>query len=189
MLAAPRPLSTPEEYLEAERRSPVRSELIDGEIVAMTGASRAHNQIVWNLAVTLDPLLRSRGCQGFVSDMRVRISATDLFTYPDLAVVCGEPRFDDVGQDTLLNPVLLAEVLSPSTELYDRGRKFSHYRTLDSLREYVLIAQDEVRVEIFTRQGDQTWLFTEDRTPEAVLELPALQLSVPLAAIYRGVRE
>jgi Uma2 family endonuclease len=189
MLAAPLSRLSPEEYLALERQSEGKSELIDGEMVAMTGASRAHNQIVWNLTVALDARLRERGCRGFVNDMRVRVPATDLFTYPDLSVVCGEPEFDDAKQDTLLNPQLVLEVLSPSTELYDRGKKFSQYRMLNSLQEYLLVAQDEVRVESFVRQPDQRWLLTELRQRDDLLQLPSLRLSLPLAEIYRDLLE
>ncbi|MCP4662549.1 MAG: Uma2 family endonuclease [bacterium] len=132
---------TVEQYLAFERESETKHEYYDGETFAMAGASPAHNLISWNIAMALGPQVRSRGCFGFPADMRLRIPATGLYTYPDVVVVCGEPEFDQ-QRDTLLNPTLIIEILSPSTEDYDRGRKFAHYRSLESLAAYLVIAQE-----------------------------------------------
>jgi Uma2 family endonuclease len=120
--------------------------------------------------------------------MRVRIPATDLFTYPDVAVVCGEPRFDDAEMDTLLNPKVIVEVLSKTTESYDRGAKFEHYRTLSSFTDYILVAQDRPHVEHFSRQGENRWLLTEVTEPSGILELSGLGCTLPLAEIYDRVQ-
>lgn len=143
---------TAEEYLAFERKSQEKHELADGQVYLMTGASRRHNVIVLNLVAALKPHLRDRSCEGYANDMRVRV-LRDFF-YSDVSVVCGEPQFADDEFDTLLNPALIIEVLSPSTEQCDRGRKFEKYRALDSLREYVLIAQDRPHIERYTRQAD-----------------------------------
>ena len=186
MMAQALPRLTPEEYLERERASETRSEYLDGETFAMSGASRQHNRINWNLAVALDPQLKSRGCEGFSNDMRVKIPS-GLFTYPDLAVVCGEPSFADDHLDTLLNPLALVEILSPSTEDYDRGRKFAHYRTLTSLKTYVVIAQDRIHVERYERQDDASWHLTETEDPRTVLELPTIGARISVEQIYDRV--
>ncbi len=141
-----------EEYLEAERKAEFRSEYFDGEIFAMSGASRKHNIIVFNLSGILYRQLRNRNCEAYSSDMRVKVSSAGLYTYPDVAIVCGKPLFDDAHLDTLLNPAVIIEVLSESTEHYDRGGKFKNYRTLESLSDYLLIAQNTVSVEHYIRQ-------------------------------------
>ncbi len=151
---------TPEQYLALERKAAFKSEYFDGCIRAMAGASRAHNLIALNLGSEIRSQLRDRPCETYVSDMRVRTGPSGLYTYPDVVVVCGEPRFEDDELDTLLNPTVIVEVLSPSTEAADRGRKFASYRRLASLQEYVLVAQDRACVERYTRQGDE-WLLTE----------------------------
>lgn len=187
MVVEPNRQWTVEEYLAHERESEVRHELVDGEIFAMVGGSREHDVVCWNLVEILGPRLRERGCRGFTSNMRVHVPATGLFTYPDLSVVCGEPEFRDEEVDTLCNPVLLVEVLSPSTENYDRGRKFVHYRSIPSLRLYLLLAQDRPRAELFTRQPDNGWLLTETTDPRGVVELSVLDAKLPLAEVYAGV--
>jgi Uma2 family endonuclease len=176
---------TVEEYLTLERQSETRHEYMNGEMFAMTGASRRHNRIALNVATVLDRQLADRGCEVFVSDMRVEIPAAHLFTYPDVVVACGEPAYGDGETDTLLNPTLIVEVLSSSTERYDRGAKFESYRTLPSLAEYVLIAQDRVHVEHFVRQGGGAWLLTETDRIEDGLELPSIGCRLELGEIYK----
>jgi Uma2 family endonuclease len=178
---------TPEEYLAMERKAEYKSEYIDGEIVAMTGASRTHNLIVFNIAREIGRQLRGRPCEGYANDMRVRIPSTRLYTYPDVVVVCDEPEFEDDQVDTLLNPTLIIEVLSESTELYDRGKKFGFYRTIDSLAEYLLVAQDEQRIEKYLRQPDGRWLLSEHRPPEDAVELISVQCSLVLMEVYDKV--
>lgn len=177
---------TPEEYLALERAAEFRHELIDGQIVAMSGASRRHNLIAINLAREVSSQLRGRPCEVYATDMRVSVAPTGLYTYPDLTGLCGEPRFEDGHTDTLVNPAVIVEILSPSTEAYDRGEKFSQYRRLDSLVEYVLVAQDKLRVEHFRRRDTQ-WVLTELASPDAVLELESLGCAVRLADLYERV--
>lgn len=177
---------TPDEYLARERTADAKSEYRDGQTYAMAGASRAHNLITLNIASELHTRLRGRPCETYMSDMRVKVSRTRLYAYPDVVVVCGEPRFEEDQGENLLNPTVLIEVLSPSTEAYDRGGKFAHYRRLDSLCEYILIAQDHVHVEHYERRGEQ-WLLTEFSAPEESLNLPALNCEIPLREIYARV--
>lgn len=188
MSAEPHRRVSLEDYLAAERQAATKSEYLNGEVFAMSGASREHNLIVWNLAGALHPQLRGRSCEAYVGDMRVHIPATGLYTYPDLAVVCGEPRFEDGELDTLLNPTLLAEVLSLTSEGYDRGRKAAHYRTLDSLREYLLVSQEEIRVELFTRQEDGHWLLSEASRLEETVALGSIGCTLLLADVYERVQ-
>ena len=141
MSAKPQPTLSAEEYLAFERQSEIKHELVDGEIVAMSGAGRAHGRISWNLTLALGTQLEDRGCEGFAGDMRVHVPVTDRYTYPDLVVACGEAQFEDAELDTLLNPVLIAEILSPSTEDKDRGTKLFQYRSIPSLQAILLVAQ------------------------------------------------
>ncbi|MBI1299818.1 Uma2 family endonuclease [bacterium] len=177
---------TPEEYLEKERTAEAKSEYRDGETYAMAGASRAHNLITLNTAGELRSALRSRPCETYMNDMRVKVAKSRLYTYPDVVVVCGEPRFEDSKGDVLMNPTVIVEVLSPSTASYDRGDKFFHYRRLPSLQEYVLIAQDSRRVEHYTRQGDQ-WLLTEFSESDQIVIFPTIACQIPLTEIYARV--
>jgi Uma2 family endonuclease len=182
---------SPEEYLALERRSEVKHEFLDGEIFAMTGASLQHNRIVRNVGGLLYSQLRGRPCESFTGDLRLRVDATGLYTYPDIVVVCGEPRLvalaADTELDTLLNPTLIVEVLSPSTEAYDRGKKFAHYRTIESLAEVVFISQEQVEVERYSRQPEGGWLLLEANRLEDRLPLPAIGCELPLAAVYERV--
>jgi Uma2 family endonuclease len=179
---------TPEQYLALERKSPIKHEYYDGEMFAMAGASRPHNLISGNLFREISSQLLKRPCETYVSDMRVLVNSNGLYTYPDVVVVCGEPQFQDSEQDTLLNPTVIIEVLSASTEAYDRGSKFALYRRLESLREYVLISQDHVLVERYTRQG-QEWLLTElNRLEEDSLRLASIDCQVALSEIYARVQ-
>jgi Uma2 family endonuclease len=178
---------SPQEYLAAERQAEVRSEYLGGDVFAMSGASRRHNLIVVNVAASLHGQLKGRACETYAGDMRIHIPATGLYTYPDVAVVCGDPRFEDSELDTLLNPTVLIEVLSPTTEGYDRGKKFAHYRTLESLREYVLVSQEEVRVELFTRQHEGHWLLSEASRLEEAVPLAAIGCELRLADAYDRV--
>jgi Uma2 family endonuclease len=187
MATAPVSRLSAEEYLALERQSAERHEFLGGEIFAMTGASRRHNLIAGNVFAALHVQLAGRGCEVYTHDMRVRVPAADLFTYPDVVVACGGPQFADAETDTLVNPTLIVEVLSPTTESYDRGNKFAHYRTLPSLAEYLLLAQDRVRAEHFVRQGDGGWLLTETADPAAVLHLPSIRCSLALAVVYDRV--
>ncbi len=146
---------TPEQYLALERKAACKSEYVNGRIFAMAGASRQHNQITFNISVELCIQLKERPCVAYSSDMRVKVTQTGLYAYPDIVVTCNEPQFEDSFMDTLLNPTIIIEVLSESTEAYDRGGKFAHYRRLSSLEEFILIAQDGFCVEQYSRKGKQ----------------------------------
>lgn len=178
---------TPEEYLALERQAQCKSEYYAGEIFAMAGASRWHNLIVTNVLRELSLQLKGRPCTTYPSDMRVKVSPTGLYTYPDVTVVCGEAQFEDNQQDTLLNPTLIVEVLSESTEAYDRGGKFAHYRKLTSLMEYVLITQTKPHIEHYVRQPDNRWLLAEADNLQGTLHLPSIDCRLALAEVYDKV--
>ena len=186
MSLQPKPYLSPEDYLALERCAEFKSEYFDGEIFAMAGASEPHNLIVANTLSEIRQQLKKRPCRAYANDMRVKVSPTGLFTYPDVVVVCGQAQFDDSQLDTLLNPILIVEVLD-STEAYDRGRKFEHYRKLESLMEYVLIAQHRPHVESYRRQPDQRWVLTESDGLESSLRLDAIDCELALAEIYDKV--
>ncbi|MDB4951560.1 MAG: hypothetical protein JWM27_4209 [Gemmatimonadetes bacterium] len=181
------PVATPHQYLVRERRAEYKAEYHDGEIHAMAGASRAHNRIVFRLVALLEPVLRERGCEGYAGDMRVRVGLRDAYFYPDVVVACGEPRFEDGETDTLLNPTLVVEVVSPSTERFDRAAKGEMYRRLPSLVQYVLVSQGERRVEWYTRQEGGMWLFARAEGPDAAVALDAVGCTLRLAELYEGV--
>jgi Uma2 family endonuclease len=178
---------TPYEYLVFERTSIERHEFFDGEIFAMGGASERHNLIVTNVVRELGQALKNRPCRVYANDMRVKVATSGLYTYPDVVVACGQPRFDDEQRDTLLDPTLLIEVLSPSTEAYDRGETFEHYRKLESLREYVLIAQERLHLEQFVRQSDGHWLLSEWSGSDATVSLGSVGATLVLAEVYDKV--
>ena len=173
-----------EEYLARERASDTRHEYYRGEIIAMAGASREHNLIVTDTVISLGVQLRQRPCELYANDMRLKIAVAGKYTYPDIIVVCGEPRFTDDYVDNLLNPTAIIGVLSPSTEAHDRGEKFEHYRTLASLREYLLIAQDRYHVDHFVRQEDGHWVPSAADGLEAVITLASIGCALPLAEVY-----
>ena len=187
MSLQPKTHLTPEEYLAIERKAECKSEYFNGEMFAMSGASERHVSIVANLTYLLVGQLRGRPCKAYASDMRVRVSPTGLYTYPDVIVVCGQPQFADDQRDTLLNPTLIVEVLSESTKDYDRGGKFEHYRSLASLNEYVLIAQDKHHVEHFVRQPDNRWLLSETNRLEDTIHLSSIDCDLALAEVYDKV--
>lgn len=178
---------TPEAYLERERAAETKSEYWDGQIVAMVGGTEPHNRATGNIYRHLGNQLEGGQCHIYINDMKVQIPAANFYTYPDVFVVCGERRFLDERRDTLLNPTLIVEVLSPSTEAYDRGRKFAAYRTLPSLRDYLMAAQDEPRLDRFTRQESGLWVLHEHTVLDAVVELPSIGCSLALRDVYRGV--
>ncbi len=175
---------TPDEYLSMERASDVRHEYHDGEVFEMDGASEAHVIICWNISSMLHSMFKGRPCKAYLSDMRLHVTSTGLYTYPDISVVCGK---EDTNPDTLINPTVIFEVLSPSTANYDRGDKFEHYREIDSLKEYVLIWQDKKRAARFTRQPDNTWLLADFIGEDAVIDLLSLSCSVSMSDIYDKV--
>ena len=178
---------TPADYLGRERRSEVRSEYLNGRIYAMSGASREHNRITINLSAMLHSRLKGKPCEPFSGDLRVKVSPTGLYTYPDVIVACGESLFEDEHVDTLLDPTVIIEVLSDSTEAYDRGEKFAHYRALESLTDYLLVAQDRPRIEHFVRQLDSRWLYSVTDRLDKQVEIATIDCVLPLAEVYERV--
>ncbi len=178
---------TAAEYLERERAAETRNEFRDGEIIPMVGGTREHNLIETNLLRLLANALYDKNYEIYPGNMRVKVDETGLYTHPDLAVVQGEPQLEDDHFDTLQNPIAIFEILLPSTESYDRGEKFAHYRALESLVEYTLVAQDKMRVERFTRQDGGEWLFRDYNAGVETIDFAALECSLALAEIYRKV--
>lgn len=179
---------SPEEYLALERQSEVKSEYWHGELFAMAGASRWHNLIVLNVGAEVRTQLKGRSCEAYTNDMRVRIPRSPSYKYPDLIAICGQPQFEDEHKDTLLNPTMIVEVLSPSTEAYDRGAKFGEYRTIESLQEYVLISQDKPWIERYVRQKETPfWLFSDISGLETSIELQSVDCTLALAEVYDKV--
>ncbi len=168
-----------------ERAAEFRSEFVNGEMFAMAGASVDHVRLQHNLSVELDAALRGSGCEVLGSDMRIMVS-NRAYLYADVSVACA-PTTPDAHDDNLLNPLVVFEVLSPSTEKYDRGVKFRLYRTIESLKDYLLVSQDEIHVEHFTRQPDGTWSFHEYEGPNAELKIDSLGVTIPLGRIYARV--
>jgi Uma2 family endonuclease len=178
---------SPEEYLAIERAAPFRSEYYNGEMFAMSGASWEHTLIKDNVAREAGNQLLDGPCRVLTSDLRVKVRLTGLYTYPDVLVVCEEPQFEDKVFDTLLNPRVLIEVLSESTEKYDRGFKFEQYRSVPSLQEYILISQDRPVIERFVRQADDRWELTTFKGLAETFAFGTLPVQIPMASIYRNV--
>lgn len=185
---------TAAEYLDFERQQDeAKHEYLDGSVIpmaetirGMAGASLAHNRIVSNVVISLGNQMRGRPCDIFSADMRLHVPATGLYTYPDIVALCDEPQFVDDQLDVLLNPGLIIEVLSPSTEAYDRGAKFDHYRSIESLRTYLLIAQDRALIEQFQRQ-ENGWFLTVAKGLESRVTLESLTCELTLAEVYDRV--
>ncbi len=177
---------TAEEYLAIDRAAEYKSEFFDGEIVAMSGGSLRHSRLQVNLAASMHNALRGSSCQAFSADLRVRV-APRIYTYPDLTIVCGEPKLADDRQDILLNPTIIFEVLSPSTERYDRGIKAEYYRGIESLRDYIVVAQDRIHVEQYTRADDHLWTLRDHDALASTLRIDSIGTSIPLAAIYERI--
>src|SRR6266571_5039475 len=175
------------EYLDLERSLESKNEFFDGEVFAMSGGTPLHSQIAANLIQVIGRRLSGGRCVVYTSDLRLKIQATGLFTYPDLSVVCGPIQFAAGTDDTVVNPTVIVEVLSDSTEAYDRGKKFENYRQMSSLREYLLVSQKEPRIDQFVRQENEQWLLREAAGLEATLALPALEIKISLAAVFAGV--
>jgi Uma2 family endonuclease len=187
MSAAARPYLSPQEYLARERLAEIKSEYYDGEVFAMAGGSKEHSIIAVNTAGSLNAQLADRPCEVYNSDMRVQVAEEGPYTYPDVTVVCGEPQFADTEVDTLLNPTLMVEILSPTTEAWDRGGKFEGYQQVPSLQEYVLIAQDRPRVEQYARQAEGQWLLTVTSGLEGIVSLPSIGCALALREVYRKI--
>jgi Uma2 family endonuclease len=187
MSALPRKRWTDEDYLTFELESEEKHEFVDGEIYLMSGASENHNIIVANILIALGVQIRQRPCKIYPSDMLVYTQVTGDYHYPDVSIVCGDSLIRREGKDILLNPTVIIEVLSPTTEQYDRGKKFQNYRTLDSLQEYLLISQDTQRIEHYVRQENNVWLFSDTTDTSAVIELPSISCTLALSDVYDKV--
>ena len=175
------------EYLQTERLAPTKSEYMAGQVRAMAGASQRHNTVTLNIASELRQLLRGKVCRAFAIDMRVKVAEAQAYFYPDVVIVCGQPQFEDEQEDTLLNPTVVIEVLSPSTEAFDRGEKFAAYQHIPTLREYLLVAQDRTHVEHFIRQPDGEWQRSEYTDLTQKVYLPSVEIDLPVGLIYEGV--
>jgi len=180
------PFLTPEQYLEIERTAEFRSEYLNGELFAVSGASRRHSEIVHNFAAIFRAQARRR-CHYFTTDMRLLTPPTKLYTYPDVMVVCGRIEYSGDREDMVTNPSVIAEVLSASTPDYDRGRKFVHYRSLPSLKDYLIVAQNSVSIEHHTRHADGSWLLRECSRPEEVISLASISVEVRLSDVYEYI--
>jgi Uma2 family endonuclease len=186
MSALRKPWLSPLEYLALERVAETRSEYLDGEIFAMAGGTLGHNLIAANSLREIGNAMKDRPCIAVGSDMKVRIEAANTFVYPDVSGLCGPIQIYDDGKDAYSNPSFIIEVLSDSTETYDRGGKFHRYQTLPSLREYILISQTSMAVDVFRRQGAE-WLYHSLQQPGDLLRIDSVGCVIPLAEIYRGV--
>lgn len=187
MAGSPKQTWTPESYLEFERASETKQEFYRGEVFDMPGGSPNHSLIGGNTAALLRQQLRAKPCRVFQSDLRLQVRAVGLYTYPDAFVFCGELQYADKRRDTVTNPTLIIEVLSKSTESYDRGKKFQHYRTLETLQEYVLISQDSANIERFTRQPSGDWLLSAASGLDAIIILASVGCTLALADVYEKV--
>ena len=187
MASNPATKLTEEQYLALERAAESRSEFVDGEMLAMSGGSMRHAQLQRNIVSALDAALVDTDCEVFTSDFRVRVSER-MSTYPDVSVVCGDAILADGGQDTLVNPIVIFEVLSPSTEPYDRGLKFQYYRTVPSLNEYILVDPNRIRVEQYVRGEADTWVLRDYQRVEEDLGLHSISVSLSIGRIYRRVK-
>jgi len=188
MSVQPRPYYSFEDYLAAERECVnAKHEYVAGQVFAMVGATFNHNLIALNLASELRQQHKARPCTVMSSDMRVRVEIADACAYPDVVALCDKPAFYDGRKDVLTNATLVAEVLSPSTEGYDRGGKFAIYRNLPSLRQYLLIAQDRLAIDVFTRQPDGRWLLDAYTDPEASISCESIGCTLILREVYDKV--
>jgi Uma2 family endonuclease len=176
-----------EEYLEREEQSLEKHEYYQGEIFLLAGGTVNHNRIAQGLGSFLNQALRKKNCEAFIGDLRVLIEAHGLYTYPDVMLVCGGIRYAQGREDTIINPVLIAEVLSKSTRDYDRGQKFEFYRAIPSFRDYLLVNQDRVHVEHYAKQPSGSWILREYANLDASVELSSLALALPLSQIYERV--
>ena len=179
---------SPEEYLEAERKATEKHELHNGLIITMTGASLKHNAIVSNLIASIGSFLKGRSCFVYPSDLRVNSPASNSFTYPDLTIVCGEPELLDDQADTLLNPSVIIEVLSPSTESYDKGNKFFIYQQIPSLKEYILIWSTAIEVQLITKKENDLWQFETISDSQSSFTIKTIDQQILLNDVYYNVK-
>ena len=185
-MALAKTFMTPEEYLKFERASEEKHEYFAGEIFDFPRSNQNHVLIMGNTAAAFHSQLSSRPCDAFMSRMRIKIRPTGLYTYPDICIVCGESELEDLYDDTLLNPIVIIEILSPATEAYDRGKKFQQYRLIETLRDYLLIAQDNVRIEHFSLR-DGEWIFSDANTLDGSITLPSIDCTLSLSDVYEKI--
>ena len=178
---------SPEQYLEMERASETKNEYFNGEVFAMSGASLNHNIVVSTVNTIVLPFLKGKACNMFGSDLRIHIPKNSLYTYPDFSIICGKPEMTDDIKDTVINPSVIIEVLSKSTKDYDRGTKFNLYRSIKTLKEYVLIDSTSISVEVFTRQENNSWILTEFKQLSESFFITTIGLTLHLADIYEDV--
>lgn len=184
MASVPNYYVTPEEYLALERKAEFKSEYMDGVVYAFAGGSPRHNVIVANIVTILVTQLKGRPCRAYPSDLKVRTPNAKRFFYADVSVVCGDDELADDEQDVILNPTLIVEVSSESTAAFDRGKKFLSYQQIGSLREYLLVSQDEILVEGYARQESDKWLYTKVSGLEGTLTLPSIECTLSLKDVY-----
>jgi Uma2 family endonuclease len=187
MSSLPNYYLSPEEYLTLERRAEFKSEYVDGVMCAMAGGSERHNLIAANVIISIGTQLRDHPCRVYPSDLKVRVPNSRRFFYPDVSIVCGETLFADDEQDVVLKPAVVVEVLSDSTAAFDRGKKFQSYQQIESLREYLLVSQDEYVIEHFLRQDDGHWLYTKAGGLDESLALPTVKCQLALSDVYLKV--
>lgn len=187
MSVQPHPYITEEDYLLFERASSVKHEYYNGRIYAMTGAKESHNLINGNIIAALHPQLRQKPCRIYPNDMRVKVLKTGLNAYPDVVIICGQPQFTDATHDTITNPVVIFEILSASTERYDRGVKFQNYRTVETLQDYILIAQDHRHIEHFARQENGLWLLQEVTASHDAIRIQSVDCTLSIENVYEKV--
>lgn len=187
MVAKPQKYYSSEEYLTLEEAADYKSEYYQGEIFAMSGASVNHNRIAGNVHAALNNAFDAKPCEAFMGDVRLLVKKNGLYTYPDVMVVCGQLEFAEGRTDTLTNPIVIVEVLSKSTQDYDRGAKFELYRAIETLQDYVLIDQARIHVEYFRKLEDGRWLLQEFNQLEAILRIEAVGVEIPLSRVYQRV--
>ncbi len=183
-LPQPKQFITPEEYLAIERSAEYKSEYFNGEMFAMAGASKEHNLIVANIIRVFGNQLLESDCNVYPSDMRIKVASIGKYTYADVSVGCGDEQFEDDESDTLLTPVVIIEILSDSTEAYDRGKKFKFYQTIPSLKEYILVSQTPYRIEQYIRQNERIWTYTEYHDADDIAQLNTIKCELRLRDVY-----
>src|SRR6267142_5076894 len=178
MASVPNYYVSPEEYLALERKAEFKSEYMDGVVYAFAGGSPRHNLIVANIIITLGGQLKGRPCRVYPSDLKVGVPNAKRFFYPDVSVVCGDDEIADDEQDVILNPTMIVEVSSESTAAFDRGKKFLSYQQIDSLKQYLLVSQDEILVESYARQDSESWLYIKETDLECILGLESVECNL-----------
>jgi Uma2 family endonuclease len=179
---------TLEEYLEFEKESEEKHEFYKGEIFAMAGAGARHNVIFSNLFVSIGSLLKGKPCKPYGSDLRIHVALNSLFTYPDISIICGDIIPSSLDKDTATSPTVLIEILSPSTHNYDRGGKFRLYRDIPTLKEYILIESESIRIESFRLNPQNHWELEEYKSLTETFQMPCMNISIPVKEIYDGTK-